>query len=201
MSNQSNPLSRNDIMKYHLQKKLNNSKMMNQMSGIPRSQRPANLGDINSVYWPFWFTFNPVVLAPNQGISSFFSVTLEAGFNMIGLEKVVFKRTGQAPNYIYTAIDGNHPDDDLANAKGLVMSLKDSSSSRLFNDKPMPVDMIGTGEHQTVLSTPQFILPNSTIECVYVNNNTTETFVPLITAFGFRIRVDGASNILSTISG
>jgi len=166
------------------------------------SMRPMNIGDINRVIWPFWFTFTAPEVNPNASISGFMSVTQEAGFNILTMCKTVFLRTGIDPaTYQYVALDGNNPDDDLANANGLTITLKDSQSSRVFMSQPLPIDDIGTAEKPTVLPSPQFLLPNSTMEIGYQNNHATNVYVPFVTFFGYRVRIENSQNILSNITG
>jgi hypothetical protein len=61
--------------------------------------------------------------------------------------------------------------------------------------------MVGVPEFPSVLPTPILFLPNSTIEVTYQNDNATDTFVPFITLFGYRVRIEDAQNILSTVVG
>lgn len=163
--------------------------------------KPLNIGDINKIMWPFFFTFSAPVLVPGASASGFFTVTQEAGFNMLSLCKVVFKRTGVAPNYDFTAIDSDREDNAIANANGLTITLRDSQSSRVFMSQPLPIDMIGSSSNPFIFPSPQFMLPNATMEMTFQNNSTTETFVPWITTFGYRVRISDAQNILSTITG
>jgi hypothetical protein len=164
---------------------------------LPPDMRPGNIGDINNVFWPFFFTFSAPELPPNSGSIGSFTVTQEAAFILMDFKKVVFKKAGG----IYTAIDGLNPDQAVCNANDLNISLRDAQSTRTFMQIPIAINDIGTAEYPTKLKKPQMFLPNSTIECIYQNSNATETFVPFITMFGYRLRVEDSQSILSLITG
>lgn len=161
---------------------------------------PGNVGDINKVVWPFWFTFNAPVLTTGTSSTASFTVSQEAAFIWMSFSKVVFLRTGAGPAYTYTAIDPN--DETVAGeANGLKVVFRDSQSSRTFQRNPMPLDAYGVPEYPTVLSTPMMFLPNSTIEAQYSNSDATNVYVPWITFFGYRVRVENAEEILSLVTG
>lgn len=173
-------------------------------NSLPSQMMAGNIGNINNVIWPFWFTFNSAPLQPNNGTNATFTVTQEAAFVMMAYTKVVFIRTGTGvigDPYIYTAINALDPNETNANANDLNMTIRDAQSTRTFFSLPQAVDQIGPAEFATVLPTPQLVLPNSTIECIYTNNHASRVYVPYITCFGYRVRLADAANILSTITG
>lgn len=167
---------------------------------LPPAMRPGNVGAINRVIWPFWFTSTAVELAPNTSLQGFTTVTQEAAFVMMAITKTVYKRTGVAGAYSYTFVDSL---DEMAAGQvdGLTFTLRDSSSTRTFHNKPLEIDQIGGGEFPSVLPTPILFLPNSTIETTYNNDHPTDVFVPYLTFFGYRVRIEDAQNILSTVTG
>jgi hypothetical protein len=177
---------------YALEQRLINAKLGNMM--------PGNVGDINKIVWPFWFTFNAPVLAPSTSSTASFTVSQEAAFIWMSFSKVVFLRTGAGPNWTYTAIDPNN-ENSAGDADGLNVVFRDAQSSRTFQRNPMPLDAYGLPEFPTVLSTPLMFLPNSTVEVQYSNANASNTYVPWITFFGYRVRVQDAQNILSLVTG
>jgi len=196
---------RNDRMKKQLDERLLKSGaagLHNELNqALPDKLKPGNVGDINKIIWPFWFTFTAPVLPINTGSNGFVTITQEAAFIWMSTSKTVFKRTGAAPNYVYTAIDGANPDDDLSSANNLTVSIRDAQSSRVFMGSPIEIDDIGPANEPSVLPTPQFIMPNATIECAFQNNHASNVYVPWITLFGYRIRIENAENLLSTIFG
>jgi len=161
---------------------------------------PGNVGDINRVVWPFFFTFNAPVLAPSTASQASFTVSQEAAFIWMSFSKVVFLRTGAGPNFTYTAIDPNN-EAAAGDANGLNVQFRDAQSSRVFQKNPMPLDSYGAPEFPTVLSTPLMFLPNSTVECLYSNADATNVYVPFITFFGYRVRIENAQDILSLVTG
>jgi hypothetical protein len=177
---------------YDLERRMLNAKLGNLM--------PGNVGDINKVVWPFWFTFNAPELSPSTSSTASFTVSQEAAFIWMSFSKVVFKRTGVSPNFVYTAIDPD-AEDSTGDANGLNIVFRDSQSSRTFQRNPMPLDAFGSPQFPTVLTTPLMFLPNSTVEVQYSNSNTSDVFVPWITFFGYRVRIENAQDILSLVTG
>lgn len=167
-------------------------------SNIPTSLMPGNVGDINRVLWPFWFTFSAPELVPNQTASASFSVTQEACFIAMAYSKVVFKKTAGP---IYTAIDPAQEDPAVGDANGLKFQFRDGSSSRVFSRTVVPLDAFGDPRFPAVFQTPIMFLPNATVECVYSNSDAAATYVPWITMFGYRVRLENAEQILSLIEG
>jgi len=205
---------RNQKMRQRLQKRM--SRTMGQNHPLSKENNPeifnkqvaynknliGSIGDLGKVIWPFWFTFTAPELAPNTGQNAFVTTTLEAAFILMKASKVVFVKTPNVPpNYNYLAIDPSVVNEANNAAHDLQMSLRDAQSSRLFFSTAQEIDFLGTGEYPTIFPTPQLFLPNSTIECVYQNNHATNTYVPFITLFGYRLRIDDADELLSTITG
>jgi hypothetical protein len=164
---------------------------------LPPQMLPGNIGDLNNVFWPFYFTFTAPELPPNSGSIGSFTVTQEASFILLNISQVVFKKVAGS----YTAINALNSDEALNNANNLNIAFRDAQSSRTFMQLPMGISEIGCAEFPTILNQPQMFLPNSTIECIYQNSNATETFVPFVTMFGYRLRVDNSASILSLITG
>jgi hypothetical protein len=165
---------------------------------LPASLRPGNVGSINRVIWPFFFTFSAPELAPNSASQGFTTITQEAAFVWMSYSKAIYKKTAGPTQYTY--VDPN----DYAGAgqaDGLKFVFKDAQSTRVFHNQPLEIDMVGVPEFPSVLPTPILFLPNSTIEVTYQNDNATDTFVPFITLFGYRVRIEDAQNILSTVVG
>lgn len=163
---------------------------------IPSRLMPGNVGDINRVIWPFWFTFTAPELVPNQTSTGVFSVSQEAAFIAMAFTKVVFKKVGG----VYTAIDPSQ-EDMSGEANGLKFQLRDAQSTRVFSQTVVPLDCFGDPRFPSVFQTPLMFLPNSTVECVYSNSDPTATYVPWITMFGYRVRLENAEQILSLIEG
>jgi hypothetical protein len=164
---------------------------------LPASLRPGNVGSINRVIWPFWFTFSAPELSPNSSSQGFTTITQEAAFVWMSYTKSVYKKTAGP---VYTYVD---PDNYTSTGQvdGLKFTLRDAQSTRTFHNTPIEIDQIGNPQFPSVLPTPILFLPNSTIEITYQNDNASDTYVPFITMFGYRVRIEDAQNILSTVVG
>lgn len=163
---------------------------------LPNGLVPGNVGAINRIIWPFWFTFSAAELAPNVTTQSFTTVTQEAAFVWMAYSKAVYTVSAG----VYTYVD---PEQAGASGStdGLKFSLRDAQSTRTFQNIPLDMDMVGSPQYISTLPTPSLFLPNSTIEVTYTNENATTTYVPFITLFGYRIRIEDANNLLSTVVG
>lgn len=173
-----------------------NSLERNLDKALPQNLVPGNVGAINRIIWPFWFTFTAPQLAPNVTSQGFVTITQEAAFVWMAYSKAVFTLAGG----VYTYVD---PEQAGASGStdGLKFSIRDSQSTRVFHNTPLDIDQIGSPQYPSVLPTPMMFLPNSNIEITYANENPTVTYVPFITLFGYRVRVDDAQNLLSTVVG
>lgn len=165
-------------------------------SVLPGGLLPGNVGAINRIIWPFWFTFSAPELIPNTTSQGFTTITQEAAFVWMAYTKSVFTVSGG----VYTYVD---PEQAGANGStdGLKFSVRDSQSTRVFHNSPLDMDMIGSPQYPSVLPTPMMFLPNSNIEITYTNENPSVTYVPFLTFFGYRVRVEDAQNLLSTVVG
>lgn len=162
---------------------------------------PGNVGDINRVIWPFWFTTEDVTLAPSQAINANFTVTQEAAFVLLSMTRSVYvEQEGQANAGKFTYID---PEGVGAAGKtnGLTFVIQDSQSSRSFMNTPLDVNHLGYWRKPTIMDAPPLFLPNSNIEVTWQNNSLDNTYRPRLTFFGYRVRIDHAKDILSTVSG
>jgi hypothetical protein len=206
---------------------------MNLQLGLPEQMQPGNVGDLYQVIWPFWFTFDKVCVGPGESVSTSFTVTQEASFIWTAMTKAVFKVTENIPvngfpvdpppepppepvppfptplgvcgslGHHLELIDSDDETDD-GDADGLSIQIRDAQSKRQFVDEALDINHIGNSRFPWVLPTPQLLLPRSTIEITFMNDDPTEepkTYVPYITFFGYRTRIEGAQNILSPVYG
>lgn len=158
---------------------------------------PGNIGDVNSVIWPFYFTTdrpdNP--LAQNETFQTGFSVTQEAAFIFMSFTKSVYLVEGEAPNESYTYLNpAIQP-----SAPGLVFTLRDGSSSRQLFNRPIQMDNYGNPRFVAKLPRPVMLLPNQVMQIAFTNQHPTNVYLPFITAFGYRIRIDDAQRLLSLV--
>lgn len=168
------------------------------LSKLPGMLQPGNVGDLNRVIWPFWFTFTPAPeLAPGESLGANFAVTQEAAFVVMAITKTVHKVTAGP---VYTYVD---PDDESIAGQnpGLSFYIRDAQSSRVFMQTTVQLDHLGAPRFPTVLAQPMLFLPNSVVEAGYSNAHPTDTYVPFVTMFGYRLRIEDAENIRSLVTG
>lgn len=170
--------------------------------------RPPNVGAQGSVMWPYFFTAglptaspDPIaVVNPGQGLDVSFTVSQEAAFIVTSWMQTTYLRTGAAP-YAYTALDPDAQANVAGQAPGLSYTLQDPQSGRVYNFNPTPINFLGTGDNPTVLASPQLLLPNSVFIARYQNNHPSRVYVPFITFFGYRIRLEDMDSIQSLTTG
>ncbi len=164
-----------------------------QFDQLPGWLAPGNIGDINKVIWPFWFTFQaPIMTANSQGTGSI-AVTQEAGFVAVTMTKAIFADVGGGA-YQYQDPEAG------AYAPGLSFTLRDAISTRQFMTQPVAASHLGNPRFPFSFPTPMFFLPNGVVEVQWFNNSAT-TYVPFLSLFGYRIRIEDAANMMSTVSG
>lgn len=170
---------------------------------LPDYLMPGNLGDVNKVCWPFWFTNItpnlPAAIDDTQSqASATVTITQEAAFIICSFTKGVFVRdpdTGFC-TYVDPAAPGA-----AGLTPGLSMTLTDAQSSRVFMSKPMDFDTIGYSQFPTELPTPLMFLPNSIIQTQLFNSNPDLEYIPFVTFFGVRCRIEDAQRIMSLVTG
>lgn len=160
---------------------------------------PGNIGEINNVIWPFYFTTdNPLTeIGPDETFQTGYGVTQEAAFIMMSYTKSVYLVEGEDDNRTYTYLDPNNNQF----APGLVFTFRDGSSSRQLFNTPMNIDHYGNPFYPTKFPRPMMLLPNQVFQIAFTNTHSTNRYLPFITAFGYRIRVDQAQNLLSLVYG
>lgn len=155
---------------------------------LPRNLKPGNVGDLASVFWPFWFTFTPgvdVAASATQNARGSVTITQEAAFIWMGYTKAVYELVGGEYNYI-------NPEDfsQSGSANGLSITITDSSSRRSFFNQPMELDQVGSPQYMSMLNPPTFFLPLSVIDVEFFNSDPTRVYRPFFTMFGYRVRMD-----------
>jgi hypothetical protein len=173
--------------------------LMKAVSQISESRRPLNVGDLNRTIWPFFFTFKTGELAPDRTLQTSFTVTQEAAFIWLSYTKSVFLKDPLTSAMTY--LDPAENSKASGEANGLEFVFRDAQSTRVFNAKPTSIDHVGWSRNPSVLSTPTMFLPNSTVEAIFSNKDVSRTYVPFVTFFGYRVRIEDAQSILSTITG
>jgi hypothetical protein len=167
-------------------------------SGILTGFKPGNIGEINNVIWPFAFQFSADDLAPNGSGSFSFSVTQEAGFLMRQISHATFRKNGNDYEYI----DPFYFDESANSPNGLVFTIEDAQSSRVYNGRVSEdIAMLGNANYPKIYPSTVFLLPNQTMLINMSNTNQVETYRSFVTVWGYRVRVADSQNILSTVTG
>lgn len=162
---------------------------------LPANLVPGNVGEYSSITWPFWYQAD-------------FDFGVNPSFTQNTRQVQSFQNTQEAA-FLFMSVARSHNGYDNASALApLQIEMRDRQSSRQFNDRPIPLQMIGRRNHQTVLPTPLLIMPNAFLDV------TATSFVPAgntmastgtgkfqLSFFGYRIRVEDADKVLSSIFG
>lgn len=190
---------RNKLMRDRLAQKKNvKEQFLGKITGMPAHLRPTNVGDINKLIWPAFFTSTPIEIAPNTLVQSSFVVDAEAALIITALAKMVALRSGAGP-YDYTVIDTQN-ENAGGNIDDLFFQIRDAQSGRVFSSRTIAIEALGDGQEPTMLETPWMVLPNSTVEVIF-DNQSANTYVAAISAFGSRLRIPDANSILGTTTG
>ncbi len=173
--------------------------LANIKSAVGGQLTPGNIGDINGVIWPFYFPTDvpESPLAVDETFQTGFSVTQEAAFIFMSFVKTVYLvEDPGGPAESWTYLD---PDDSNPSAPGLVFTLRDGSSSRQLFNTPMAMDHFGNPLFPTKFPRPVMLLPNQVMQIQFVNQHPTNVYMPFLTAFGYRVRVDEAQKLMSLV--
>jgi hypothetical protein len=161
---------------------------------------PNNVGHLYHVQWPFEsvvdFDLSTTPdwpnLTSNTRLTESFQVSQEAAVILTSI-------TRHANEY---GVSG-----DLG---PLQIEIRDRQSSRFFNNAPIPIQMIGQEGYETLLPTPFLILPNANVDVILsswldagVTQNTGQdpSGIHQFVFKGFRVRVQDAEQVLSSIFG
>lgn len=167
------------------------TKMPDLMSG--------DVDDINKIIWPFYFTTPFVEVLPSTSISRYISITQEAAFVWTALTRTVFEKVEVGPGvFEWNYVDPNDPTDGIV--EEFEVSFSDAQSSRTFFHDPISLNHFGYGTEPTKLDSPMLIPANNNIEVKFFNNNSTRTYIPFITFYGYRLRIKDGRDILGLMN-
>jgi len=162
--------------------------------GNPLSEdfAPGNVGDINDVIWPFWFTFDSRDIAANQSFQSSVTITQEAAFIWRYSMVSVYE-----PGLDGAAVLASGP--SIPNA--LFKLLRDPQSTRIFHDLPETISGYDPN-FPYFLAAPMLLMPNSAMQLnLSYEGGLANSYRPIHSIFGYRIRIPGAENIASLVTG
>ena len=165
--------------------------MRNNMAALA----PGNVGDINKIIWPYWFS-TPAPATPigaGQNFQTSFSITQEAAFIMMSFTKAVYKVNPDNAN-AWEFLDPNNLNAPIYQAPGLAFTIRDSSSSRQFFNTPIPLSNYGNQRFPSKFPRPLLFLPRQQVQVAFYNQltNANVSYVPFITFFGYRMRIEDA---------
>lgn len=162
---------------------------------VPKQLMPTNVGHLNKVSWPFWYTMEfdfgtDPALTINTTQTQSFQVSQEAAFIFTHLYRFADEYSGSGDLGPWT------------------IEFRDRQSSRFFNNAPIPIQMIGSKSLPAWLPTPMIILPNAFMEgtmSTHLEAGVTQATVGSgkhkFTFAGFRVRVEDAHKVLSSVFG
>jgi hypothetical protein len=172
-------------------KKEINMGLLDQIKSLPARMQPSNVGNIDKVTWPFWYSLtfdfgtNPTYGPLTRQVQSF-QISNEAAFLLNAIGRKPWDSTNAG---------------DLA---PLQIELRDRQSSRQFNDRAIPIQNIGKKFLKSELPTPMLLAPNAFFEvtmtswllanqaCVGVGKHE-------IYFYGYRIRAEDMKKTYSAI--
>jgi hypothetical protein len=159
----------------------------------------GNIGDINELIWPFYFTSIDGVVTAGQTTSYSITITQEAPFVCTAMQKSVYNITNyNLPNEERVWL--NPYDLTTPYADGLKYIMQDSSAQRQYLDVPINVDHVGNARNPTKFATPFMLLENSNTKITFTNSHATRNYYVKITFFGYRIRIQDSRKLLSLVS-
>lgn len=165
----------------------------NLRGALPEHLVPMNVGGYNTVAWPFWFQVdfnfgtNPTLTATTTQTQSY-QVTQEAAVILLGISRFSDAYSGAGDLGPWT------------------MTIRDRQSSRQFNDRPIPLQMIGTQARPTRLPTGLLLMPNAFMDVTMATWLTGALSMTTVgearhqfSFFGLRVRVEDAEKVLSSV--
>jgi hypothetical protein len=167
----------------------------NLQNNLPYQLLPGNLGDINSVIWPFQFSTGFQIVNPQTNVPTSYTITQEACFVWMSYVKVVYS-VDVSGNLTY--IDPNQAG-SAGQAYNLSFTIFDTQSQRNFQNVPTDVNTVGHPRWPTKFPRAMLFLPNSNIQISWTNSDPANIYAPYLIALGYRMRVQDAQNILSLI--
>lgn len=157
----------------------------------------GNVNDINSIIWPFFFQSPMIEIGPNGNEIANITITQEAPFSLVSLQKVVFYDDGGEWKYLDPQAYDANVQSGIAN--GLKFSITDSQSGRSWFGTPISIDHIGDGKKPYKMPSPVLMLNNSNTE-IQLHNSGSVTYKVGFLFMGYRVRVEDAQNMLSLVT-
>lgn len=168
-------------------------------SSLPSYLAPGNVGDINRVIWPFYFTTQDTgPIAPGTTVRTSINVTQEAAFTWMSFMKTVYLHDTGTNTQTYIDPDAAS---NASLAPGLGFTIRDAQSQREFFGGFVDLDTVGNPRFPSTLPSPMLVIPNGVLEVTFTNKHATNYYVPRLSFFGYRMRIENQQELLSTIYG
>lgn len=169
-------------------------------SFLPKEMVPKNVGHKNHVAWPFYYQ-----------VDFDLSETTDWPDLNSGTRQTRSFQVSQEAAFLITAVS-RHANDysDAGDLGPLNIEFRDRQSSRFFNNEPIPIQMIGQKGYYTYIPVPMLVMPNAFMDVIMatslddgVTQNTpgSATGIHQFTFHGYRVRVEDAKKVLSSIFG
>jgi len=191
-------------MKQNMQRNVNARSLESNLSQtLGPMFAPGNLGDLNKIIWPYYFSTEipSFSIGPNETFQTGFSVTQEASFIWMSFTKAVYLETPDGAGVQWTYLNPNQQTGPgVGNfAPGLTFSLRDGSSSRQFMNTPMNMGAYGNPRFPTKFPISMMLMPNQVMQVQFQNSHPENTYVPFLTSFGYRMRIEDSERFLSLV--
>jgi len=165
---------------------------------LPKHLVPQNIGKISQILWPqfYEFTFN---LADPATPTDFLITPND-------IAKITREQITQDACFLLTSI---HRDAYEADESGIYapvgITIRDNTSTRVLNDKPIPYTSIGLRTQPTKLDVPFLVQPNASLGVeltpLWPSNVSIEDSRAIlkIVVSGYRIRPDDVSSVMKSL--
>lgn len=171
--------------------------------------KPLNIGKINEVMWPYVYVTPSIVVVSGSSVSTSVTISQESAFvvtDIKGYMQSGFRQSTPLVDFFGEVYNPYNSFPLPQNGSNVSFIIKDAQSSRIFMNEPIEIGYTMHNE-KPFFSTPQFFLPTSTIEVTFfaktgtTGPNTYMYHIPKLCFIGYRVRVDEAKKILSTVKG
>jgi len=164
----------------------------NSASNFKKEFFQGSVQEINTVFWPFLFQSDTVLVNSGEEVNSKITITAEAAF---------VARTISATVFEYEDLGGgnfNLSYVDLTSSTSVVedlrLTINDLSSERTLTDKPISLSTFGGAGCYTILDDPFYINPNQSLEFRFSAEGTKSYFASVMLG-GYRVRIQDASRL------
>jgi hypothetical protein len=152
----------------------------------------GSVQEINTVFFPFLFQSDTVLVEAGEEVNSKITITAEAAFVARTISATVFEYQdlgGGNFNLSYVDLTSS-----TSAVEDLRFQINDLSSERTLTDKPISLSALGGAGCYTILDDPFYINPNQSIEFRFSAEGNKSYFASIMLG-GYRIRIQDASRL------